>query len=72
MTIHEFIEEYERMCRITQFDPPQEKLGLEDLRELQEMVIHMFNDNCGEVPNFELEDNGRKIKLLTNVSNEDN
>jgi hypothetical protein len=73
MTINEFIEEYERMCKITEFDPPDEKLGMDSLLELHKMVAEMFNDNCGQIPNFELSTDGRKIILLTGgVSYEEN
>jgi hypothetical protein len=61
MTISEFIEEYEAMSGGSeQIDDP------EVLFELHALVSDMFNTNCnGVVPEFELINGGKTIKLLT-------
>lgn len=60
MTVSEFIQEYEYMSGQGDYIEDDEVL-----REVYKMVIGMFNDNCGYVPDFELVNGGKKIKLLT-------
>lgn len=69
MTVKEFIDEYEYMCNGTEILLQTN----EELQELHHQVCLMFNDNCDTIPNFELIDGGRKIRLLSEqISNEDN
>lgn len=58
MTIEEFIEEYNYLCAGA--EPQSEDI----VRELYSEVSKMFEVNCGKIPNFELLDGGKVIKLL--------
>lgn len=58
MTIQEFIEEYNWLCS------GSEAQSEDIVRELYIDVSEMFQSNCGFVPNFELINGGKEIKLL--------
>ncbi len=58
MTVLEFIEEYNYMCNAA------EPLTDDVVRDLHSEVCDMFNLNCGTIPNFELVNGGRTIRLL--------
>lgn len=58
MTIEEFIEEYAYLCAGA--EPQSDDI----VKELYSEVSGMFEANCGTVPNFELLDGGKVIKLL--------
>lgn len=59
MSIEDFISEYEYMSNVS------EEINSPDvLIELMALVRDMFLENCGEIPNFELTNGGKKIKLI--------
>lgn len=58
MSIEDFIEEYNYMCS------DSEPLTVDIVNELYSEVVEMFQLNCGFVPNFELINGGKEIKLL--------
>jgi hypothetical protein len=58
MSITEFIELYE-----STYGSAEPETDNETLNELTLMVQDMFKVNCGEIPEFELTDGARKIKL---------
>lgn len=60
MTPQEFVDEYNYMCS------GAEAQSDEVVKDLHSEVADMFNDNCGFIPNFELTNGGRTIKLLVN------
>lgn len=58
MSVQDFVEEYNYMCSAA--EPQTEDI----VRELHAEVCDMFNVNCGTIPNFELINGGKEIKLL--------
>lgn len=58
MTVQDFVDEYNWMCSSAEVQS-------EDIvRELYSEVSKMFELNCGTIPNFELINGGKEIKLL--------
>lgn len=58
LSVEDFITEYNYMCAQGEAQPE------EVVRDLYSEVSDMFQINCGYIPNFELVDGGRTIKLI--------